>query len=132
MTVIGPGDTDKVRLVLSYRVTRDEPVMKIESGDVTDVVWLDFWSRTLASVEEVESVSLGLTQAQLDDLVMKIRPVRLDVPDDELLHREVIRVDGGAHCPVCGKEYWSHFVPKVFAKNAPTIRMSCSGALVKL
>lgn len=46
--------------------------------------------------------------------------------------QEVIRVDGDLKCPVCGVAFHKHMTPLVFLPDAPTIRLACSGVLVKL
>lgn len=60
MTIIGPGDDDTYKLVNKMTVTGGE-TMHIESGDVTQLVYLAVQGRTLASAGDV-----GITDLRND------------------------------------------------------------------
>lgn len=69
--IVGPGDDDTVRLVISSGLTRNS-LMKLETGEAMPVFYLDVVSRSLASVDELETRSLGFSEGQLVELAQQI------------------------------------------------------------
>lgn len=61
--LVGPGEDDNERLVLNIRVLKGE-TMKIETGDVDEIVFLELTSRSLGSVDEQQVHRFGMSREQ--------------------------------------------------------------------